>query len=401
MKFLLLNGHGINLRVDNAKLHIKDGFYSTKEKTKEYVYSPKRIDLDSVIIYGQDGNITIDAIRWLVKHHVQVTFLNWNGKLLTTMLPPESTHVKTKFEQYKAYQDYGLRLGISKKLISAKFERTKLVLEYLEKKYSQVKTGFEDESKRLNKCKSIPEVMMVEGRAASFYWQQLAKIFPEKFEFSTREYQKRPWGAGDQINCLLNYGYAILESECLRTINSCGLDAYVGFLHEQNKGKKPLAYDLQEPYRFLIDLAVISVIENDIFEKKDFIRTENYNLRLRPSGAKKLLTEIEKQFNKVVEFNGKSCSWHYIILTKTRELASFLMKRRKTIDFTEPTFELDVIDTKEIREKILLIPYSKAKDYGFSKGTLHYMKQNAKSNKPFTLNKHVKERLENLTKIKV
>jgi CRISPR-associated protein Cas1 len=36
------------------------------------------------------------------------------------------------------------------------------------------------------------------------------------------------------------------------------------------------------------------------------------------------------------------------------------------------------------------------KKMGFSKGTLHYMKQNAKSNKLFTLNTHVRERLEEL-----
>ena len=30
---------------------------------------------------------------------------------------------------------------------------------------------------------------------------------------------------------------------------------------------------------------------------------------------------------------------------------------------------------------------------GFSKGTLHYMKQNAQGDKPFTMNKHIKERL--------
>jgi CRISPR-associated protein Cas1 len=29
---------------------------------------------------------------------------------------------------------------------------------------------------------------------------------------------------------------------------------------------------------------------------------------------------------------------------------------------------------------------------GFSKGTLNYMKKNAKDDKPFALNKHVKER---------
>jgi hypothetical protein len=33
------------------------------------------------------------------------------------------------------------------------------------------------------------------------------------------------------------------------------------------------------------------------------------------------------------------------------------------------------------------------KKLGFSKGTLHYMKQNAKSDKPFTLNAHVLERV--------
>ena len=31
---------------------------------------------------------------------------------------------------------------------------------------------------------------------------------------------------------------------------------------------------------------------------------------------------------------------------------------------------------------------------GFSKGTLYYMKENAKGDKPFTLNAHVRERVE-------
>jgi len=50
MTFLILNGHGINLRVDNAKLHIRDGRFSTTEEPKEYVFSPKQIDIDSVVI---------------------------------------------------------------------------------------------------------------------------------------------------------------------------------------------------------------------------------------------------------------------------------------------------------------------------------------------------------------
>jgi CRISP-associated protein Cas1 len=76
MTFLLLNGHGINLRVDNAKLHIRDGRFSTTEEPKEYVFSPKQSDIDSVVIYGASGNISIEAIRWLIKHRIQVVILN-------------------------------------------------------------------------------------------------------------------------------------------------------------------------------------------------------------------------------------------------------------------------------------------------------------------------------------
>jgi hypothetical protein len=62
-------------------------------------------------------------------------------------------------------------------------------------------------------------------------------------------------------------------------------------------------------------------------ENQDFIRTEIYSLRLKPSGVKKVTEEFNKRMNMV-----------------------------------------------------------------FSKGTLHYMKKNAKADKPFTLNGHVRER---------
>jgi CRISPR-associated protein Cas1 len=52
-------------------------------------------------------------------------------------------------------------------------------------------------------------------------------------------------------------------------------------------------------------------------------------------------------------------------------------------------------DSDLLRKKIIDMPYTEWKKMGFSKGTLHYMKQDDKSNKPFTLNAHVRERLDN------
>jgi CRISPR-associated protein Cas1 len=77
MKMLLLDGHGIDVRVNSAKLHIKNG---RSISTEEYVFSPKRMDIDHIIIYGRNGNLTLDAVKWLIKHNVQVSILNWDGQ---------------------------------------------------------------------------------------------------------------------------------------------------------------------------------------------------------------------------------------------------------------------------------------------------------------------------------
>jgi CRISPR-associated protein Cas1 len=48
----------------------------------------------------------------------------------------------------------------------------------------------------------------------------------------------------------------------------------------------------------------------------------------------------------------------------------------------------------EMRKKILSLPHAQWMKRGFSKGTLNYMKKNAENDKPFTLNKHIRERLD-------
>jgi len=58
-----------------------------------------------------------------------------------------------------------------------------------------------------------------------------------------------------------------------------------------------------------------------------------------------------------------------------------------------PEYRVDRVDSADIRIKILSISYADWNKLGFSKGTLHNMKQNAKGDQPFTLNKHVMTRL--------
>ena len=383
-KFLFLEGYGISVRLDDGKLIITDGNGDRR------IFLPKRFPYSNVVVYGTTGSISFEAIRWLMKHDVQISVLNWNGKLLTTILPPEAKQTKLKFKQYETYNS-PRRIQIAKKFIEAKIERTGEVLNWLHERY-EVNNNIDKEFSRFEKAKTIAEIMSVEGRVAEIYWKELSKIFNEKFNFISRQYTNRPFGAVDPINALLNYGYSLLEGECRRAINSTGLDTHVGFLHEVTIGKEPLVYDLQEPFRWIVDVAVISCLEKEIFDKKDFIRTENYNIRLMPAGAAKLTKEMETWLNKKVFYKSNSYSWSYVIILKTQELAQWL-SGKSDLNFCLPKAELRRDDTAELRKKILAFSYSKAKKVGMSSGTLWYLKHNANAGKPFKIYKKVREGL--------
>lgn len=81
--------------------------------------------------------------------------------------------------------------------------------------------------------------------------------------------------ASDPVNTLLNYVYAILESQCRKALNSVGLEPTIGFLHEVRQTKQPLVYDLQEPFRWLVHVTAIEPLQHRLFGQKGFYRMDN------------------------------------------------------------------------------------------------------------------------------
>lgn len=287
--------------------------------------------------------------------------------------------------------------------IDAKIDHRIELLDWVLQRYPEVQEdhdlcNFDQGLEDLKKASTTCEIMGLEGIVARHYWDAIVKILPKKFEFDTRVFNltHRPLGAADPINALFNYGYTVLEGICRGAVYSANLDPYIGFLHETRVTKEPLVYDMQEPFRWLVDITIIQALERNIFHKKDFIRTEDYIIRLRPSGVKKLVEELDKTFSQTVKYHNQNNQWGMVIRIKAQELSNYLIGKQKGIDLSLPEPILERVDNIELRNKILNLSYNEREKMGFSKGTLHYMKQNAKTNKPFTLNQHVRERLEGM-----
>lgn len=92
----------------------------------------------------------------------------------------------------------------------------------------------------------------IEARAARIYWPAL---------MNDREFIRDRYG--DPPNNLLNYGYAVLRSTAARAICGAGLHPSLGIHHHNRYDTFCLASDIMEPFRPLIDRAVIEIIENN------------------------------------------------------------------------------------------------------------------------------------------
>ena len=181
---------------------------------------------------------------------------------------------------------------------------------------------------------------------------------------------------------MLNYGYAILESEIRKAINSVGLDYSIGFLHEINQSRTPLVYDIQELFRWLIDVSVIQLLEEKKIKKSDFIITENYHTRLGEDVAKMLIEKINSNLNDRYNYkNNKQYSYQIILQDNLQQLANFVVDKKKEFNFVIPKTKLNRNDNLELRNKILNMTTEERKQLGINKSTLWYIQKNLSQGK--------------------
>jgi CRISP-associated protein Cas1 len=240
--------------------------------------------------------------------------------------------------------------------------------------------------------------MMHEGRIATFYWDCLGKVFNKlypAFHFKSRKNKSYSWNmnASDEINALLNYGYAILESEVRKDINAVGLDPSIGFLHELAESTEPLVYDLQELFRSLVNLSVLQVLEEKRRKKADFIVTENYHIRLKPATARMLIDKISLNFNKSAKYKGKNHIYQNILLDNVQQPANFITGKHKELQFSIPATSLQRTDPLELQQRILAMSSSERKRLKINKSTLWYQKKHLNEGKSIKVYSKVHSKL--------
>jgi len=101
--------------------------------------------------------------------------------------------------------------------------------------------------------------------------------------------------AAHPLNAILNYAYAMLESEIrIRTISD-GYDPTIGIMHEGSDGSCKLIFDLMEPERPKVDRAVLDFVRSHVFDPADFVIRTDGVCWLNPEMARVIVTKLSTE----------------------------------------------------------------------------------------------------------
>jgi CRISP-associated protein Cas1 len=118
---------------------------------------------------------------------------------------------------------------------------------------------------------------------------------------AVRAAKEKNSGATHPLNAMLNYAYAVLQSQLQIQAVADGFDPTLGIMHQGRRGAPALVFDLMEPRRPKVDAAVLAFATSETLTAADFAIRSDGVVRLAPqlarrvcqlvAGSKSLVTE--------------------------------------------------------------------------------------------------------------
>ena len=292
-------------------------------------------DLKQIIINGK-GAITFDAIELLSDNDVDLIAIDWKGNIKYRLSSMEHNNVEIRKQQYYALNDN--RSGyLAKKFIESKIKNQKATLATLSRSRGGVEFLINQSGKLNNLIKALDniqikpskkirsEIFGIEGMASHEYWFAFRSVIDDEYDFLKRSGK----GAIDPVNAMLNYSYAILASEVLKSLHTSGLDPYAGFLHSDRYGRKSLVFDLMEEFRQqIVDKSVLKLINRNQIQKDDFELKEGM-MYIHESCRKLLIKTILDKLNNEITFNGIKTSYIDLISIESKNIVNYLLYSKK------------------------------------------------------------------------
>ncbi|MFZ3329811.1 MAG: CRISPR-associated endonuclease Cas1, partial [Candidatus Acidiferrales bacterium] len=215
-----------------------------------------------------------------------------DGSVLATTGPVRPSDARLRRAQALAHQS-GAALQIARELISHKLEAQEgLARDALNNSVAAEAIARAREA--IPTAKTIESIRLFESRGAYAYWgawNDLPINFPKadlcRVPDHWRTFKNRvspltgsPRLAANPVNAVLNFLYAVLESEARLAVAALGLDPGLGVLHADTPARDSLACDVMEPVRPMVDAYLLNWITHETLRRQWFFEQRDGSCRL-------------------------------------------------------------------------------------------------------------------------
>jgi CRISP-associated protein Cas1 len=242
----------------------------------------------SGILIESQISITRGAFELIRSHMIPVYWVGYKVNEMQLLPTTEPGTINIRRAQFKAQENnVGCKITVSllKNNMSNKIAILKRISRY-RPKYKNDLAPFIHELEQTTFPSNLFPVKNIKTHLTHRIRDQLLGIeanFTKKYYEAIRipiidkdwEFNKRSRRPGlDAINLLLNYGYAILQSQLSYIIRVSGLDIYAGFFHADKSNRISLVLDIIEVFRQLIDQVILKIVLDDLLSPDDFTSTD-------------------------------------------------------------------------------------------------------------------------------
>lgn len=292
------------LYVTNPKSYLsKDGESVTVSVDNKEVARIPIHNLEGIVCFGFMG-ASPGLMELCTTNDVGLSFVSPYGKFLARVGGKVSGNILLRKKQYYVSDDESASASVAKNFILGKLVNCRSVLQRFERDYpnssdDDFKKSFELLSEGIADIKkksfSLNELRGMEGVLSKYYFDCFDDlILSSEPEFSFECRSRRP--PLNRVNALLSFSYMLIAADCASALESVGLDPQSGFLHRVRPGRPSLALDLMEEFRpYLGDRFVLSLINNRVVKKEDFVVKENGAVLLTDDARKTVLQSWQKR----------------------------------------------------------------------------------------------------------
>jgi CRISPR-associated endonuclease Cas1 len=294
---ITLFGYGTSVRVDRGHLVLTDGIASTRRAAR---FARVGHGLHRLVIIGSDGMVSFAALRWLADQHIGLVMLERDGRVLATTGPVHSSDSRLRRAQSLAHESCvgltAVRFLLDRKLAGQEHLAREMLRD------GGVASLIANRRTTIHTAPRLELIRRLEAQAALAYWSAWRTVpvtFPTKDSCRVPKHwqafgaRRSPLSgsrrsAVNPANAILNYLYAVLESESRLSAATLGLDPGIGLLHVDVEFRDSLALDLMEAVRPDVDRFVLNWIQHYPLRREWFFEQRDGSCRLMGSFAAQL-----------------------------------------------------------------------------------------------------------------